>query len=73
MPEESGIRCYRDLCENESTKNIPVVIVTGVSYGFKSFERFLSTRKQVPPPAAFFEKPIDHDELLKKTKELLGI
>ena len=73
MPEESGLRCYRDLCSNEKTKDIPVIIVTGVSYGYKSFETFLASRKQVPPPAAFFEKPIEREELLQKTREILGI
>lgn len=72
MPEESGIRCYRDLCGDDATKHIPVIVVTGVSYGYKSFEKFISTRKQVPPPAAFFEKPIERELLLKKTRELLG-
>jgi len=72
MPEESGLRCYRDLCGDDDTKNIPVIIITGVSYGYKSFEKFISSRKQVPPPAAFFEKPVERQDLLKKTKQLLG-
>lgn len=73
MPEESGLRAYRDLQENPVTKGIPVIIVTGVSYGYKSFEKFLQTRRQVKPPAAFFEKPIDREELLSKVKEILGM
>lgn len=73
MPEESGLRTYRDLQETEATKDIPVVIVTGVSYGYKSFERFMQTRKQFKSPAGFFEKPIDRDELLAKVKGILGM
>ena len=68
MPEESGVRALRDLQNNEVTKNIPVIIVTGVSTDIK---RFIESRKQVHPPEGFFEKPIDRDELLKKVKELL--
>ena len=48
MPKESGVKMYRDLCDSESLAGIPVVILTGVS---GEFERFISTRKQVPPPA----------------------
>ena len=70
MPEESGVRALRDLQNNEVTKNIPVIIVTGVSTDIK---RFIESRKQVHPPEGFFEKPIDRDELLKKVKELLKI
>ncbi len=70
MPEESGVRALRDLQNNEVTKNIPVIMITGVSSDIK---RFIETRKQVHPPEGFFEKPINRDELLKKVKELLNL
>ncbi len=69
MPEESGVRMYRNLNDSEELNHIPIVIITGVS---KMFERFLETRKQVDPPEAYFEKPIDRDKLLEKVKELLA-
>ena len=69
MPKESGVRMYRDLCESESLSGIPVIILTGVS---AEFERFISTRKQVPPPSAYFEKPVKDDVLLGKVSELIG-
>jgi DNA-binding response OmpR family regulator len=68
MPEESGVRALRDLQTNAVTKNIPVIIVTGVSSDFK---KFIETRKQVHAPEGYFEKPIDRDKLLQKVKELL--
>ena len=68
MPEESGVRTLRDLQTNEVTKNTPVIIVTGVSADIK---KFIESRKQVHPPAGFFEKPIDRDKLLEKVKELI--
>jgi DNA-binding response OmpR family regulator len=68
MPEESGVRMFRDLQEAETTAGIPVVIVTGVSHDFK---RFLETRKHVRPPAGYFEKPVDLNELVAKIRELL--
>lgn len=70
MPEESGVRAFRDLQEHKATGAIPVVIVTGIASDFK---RFLETRKQVKPPAAYFEKPIDRDALLTKVKQILGM
>jgi CheY-like chemotaxis protein len=75
MPEQSGIRFYRDLKENPETSGIPVVVVTAVTgYGGdpEPFERFLSTRKQVPPPEAFLSKPIDRDEFIRVISELIG-
>lgn len=69
MPEESGVKMFRELQADESTAGIPVVMITGVSHDFK---RFIETRKQVHPPAAYFEKPVDRDELLTKVNELLS-
>jgi CheY-like chemotaxis protein len=68
MPEESGVKALRDLQNNESTKNTPIIMVTGVSIDMK---RFIETRKQVHPPEGYFEKPVDRSELLKKVQELV--
>ncbi|TKJ36579.1 response regulator [candidate division LCP-89 bacterium B3_LCP] len=68
MPEESGVRMFRNLQDDEKLRNIPVVIITGIS---SEFEHFIKTRKQVDPPTAYFEKPIDRSELLGKIKEIL--
>lgn len=68
MPEESGVRMYRNLQENPTTAQIPVIIVTGIS---GSFKHFIETRKSVRPPVAYFEKPIDREALLRRVKEIL--
>ena len=68
MPERSGVRLYRDIKESEAWKHVPVVIVTGVT---KDFERFIKTRRQVPPPEGYLSKPIDQTELLAKVAELI--
>ena len=69
MPEESGVRMFREVQADEATAAIPVVIITGVSHEFK---RFIETRRQVHPPDAYFEKPIDREELLAKVNEILS-
>jgi len=69
MPEESGVRMFRDLQNDPATSGIPVVIITGISHDFK---RFIETRKQVRPPAGYFDKPPDREQLLAKIHELLG-
>jgi two-component system phosphate regulon response regulator PhoB len=68
MPEKSGVRFYRDVREDDALKSIPVVMVTGVT---KDFERFISTRKQVPPPDGYISKPIDEKKLLDTITKLL--
>jgi DNA-binding response OmpR family regulator len=69
MPEQSGVRLFRDLQENPATSAIPVVIITGISQDFK---RFIETRRQVHPPAAYFQKPVDRDALLARINQLLA-
>lgn len=69
MPEESGVRAFRNIQEDPETKDIPIIIVTGVTSEFK---HFIHTRKVVKPPAAYMEKPIDTSELLVKINEILG-
>ena len=75
MPKKSGIKFYRDMKEDDQLKNIPIIVVTGVTgYGNdpEEFKKFISTRRQVPPPEGFMSKPIDRDELLKMIEEQLS-
>jgi DNA-binding response OmpR family regulator len=70
MPEESGVKAFRNIQETEETKDIPVIIITGIS---KDFKKFIHTRKHVQPPIAYMEKPIDTSELLAKINEILKL
>ena len=75
MPEESGVRCYRNIKENPELSSIPVVIVTAVTgYGGdpEPYKKFISTRKQVPPPEGYLSKPIDKQEFLDTIAEALS-
>ncbi len=74
MPKKSGVGFYRAVREDEDLKSIPVVIVTGVT-GWagdpNEFKKFISTRKQVPPPDGFVAKPFDEEAFLKTVGDLL--
>ena len=75
MPEKSGVRFYRELKAAPELAAIPVVVVSAVTgYGGKpeDFQKFMSTRKHLPPPDGFVPKPIDRDELLKVIKDRLS-
>jgi CheY-like chemotaxis protein len=74
IPQKSGIRFYRDLKEDPQLAGIPVIVVTAVTgYGADpdEFRKFISTRKQVPPPEGFIAKPVDREELLNLIKNVL--
>jgi response regulator RpfG family c-di-GMP phosphodiesterase len=67
MPHTSGVRFYRWLKESPEMRDIPVIIVTGISDDFK---RFISTRREVPPPEGYLSKPIEEESLLMLVRAL---
>ncbi len=69
MPNKSGVRFYRDMKESDEWKGIPIIIVTGIS---SDFEKFISTRRQVPPPEGYLSKPIDKEQMLALIKQYIG-
>jgi len=69
MPEKSGVSVYRKLKEDDQLKDVPVIIITGVS---DEFQKFISTRRQVPPPDGYISKPVDADAFLKMVGDLIG-
>lgn len=69
MPEKSGVAVYRKVKEDSRWKNIPIMIITGIS---DEFEKFISSRRQVPPPEAYISKPVEPDDLVRKVRKILG-
>jgi twitching motility two-component system response regulator PilH len=68
LPRETGVRMYRNLHDDPETTSIPVVIITGIPHEFK---RFIETRRRVPPPAGYFDKPVKPEELVAKIEQIL--
>ena len=69
MPEKSGVAVYRKLKEDDRYKSVPVIIITGVS---DDFQKFISTRRQVPPPEGYISKPVDADDFIKMVRKYIG-
>ena len=60
---------YRALKEDDRLKKIPVIIITGIS---DDFRKFISTRRQVPPPDGYPRKPFVVEEVLETVRRILG-
>jgi len=75
MPEKSGVRFYREIRNEPRFCKIPIVVVTGVT-GLggnpEEFHKFLSTRRDIPPPDGFVPKPVDREKLLATISKLLA-
>ena len=62
MPDQSGVRTYRQLKTDETLKAIPVFIITGFSDKMRTYLKKLAG---FPFPEAFINKPVNPDELRK--------
>jgi len=73
MPEKSGISIYTALKKDRSLREIPVLIISGVSqqgeFDFRSYVSDVS----VPPPEGYLEKPIAIDQYLKFIRDLTAL
>lgn len=75
MPKESGIKMYRDIQNDPALQPVPVIIVSGLAkktflHSQKVLDKFKG--QEVPPPAAYIEKPPEPEELLIEVKRLVG-
>jgi len=71
MPGKGGIAMYRDLRKDEETKDIPVIIITGVARGQRFEESMMRKDPHIPSPDGYIEKPMKPEGLLKLVGELL--
>ena len=72
MPAKGGIGMYQELKRDEATRNIPVVIVTGVTRGTDFDDQMVRQSHDVPPPDGYIEKPMNPDAVIKLVNDLLS-
>ena len=68
MPRKGGVQFYRELRSDAEYREIPVVVITGITMDDKDMENFVRAFLEVehlPMPDAYLEKPVDNDELLR--------
>jgi len=74
MPNQTGIKMFRELRKDEALGSIPVVMVTGFAkddvpqMDFKSW----INKRSIKPPEAYIEKPVDKDVLLSAIRKAIG-
>ncbi len=75
MPKQSGIKLYRELKTDDSLKDVPVVVLSGIAKRtFLRSQEALTEfgENNVPEPNAYIEKPVDPDELAEQVKKFLA-
>jgi CheY-like chemotaxis protein len=66
MPEKSGLHFYREMKSHDAFRQIPVIVITGVTRGdpdTKNFVRSFLEVDHLPPPDAYIEKPFADQDL----------
>jgi two-component system, OmpR family, phosphate regulon response regulator PhoB len=74
MPGEGGPQTYRRLKSDQELAHIPVIMLSGVKKD--SFFHYLKMLNAgggggIPLPAAYFEKPVKHEDLIKAIRSIL--
>lgn len=73
MPKKDGFATFYELKQNEQSKDIPVIMLTGIGtkigmkFSKEDMGAFMNTE-----PDAYVEKPINPDELLKTVDRVLA-
>jgi CheY-like chemotaxis protein len=62
MPEQWGPRFYRQMTKNKALKDIPVIVISGLT----------GSQYSLPKAAAHLNKPFEQEQLLKLVGELIG-
>lgn len=74
MPRESGISMYRDVKNDPTLKDIPVIMLSALSKKtFFHSQKVLNEYKgeTIPEPEAYIEKPPEPEELLAAINRIL--
>lgn len=74
MPKQSGIKMFRELKSNDSLKNIPVIILSGISE--RIFLRSTVILREfgdnnIPEPEAYIEKPVEPEDLAEMVSKCI--
>lgn len=75
MPRQSGIKMYRELKTDDTLKNIPVILLSGIARRtFLRSQEALTEfgSENVPEPEAYLEKPVEPEELAEMINKVIG-
>ncbi|NIQ77682.1 MAG: response regulator [Anaerolineae bacterium] len=75
MPRKTGIHFFREMRPQPSLRDVPVVVVTGLTVDDRDMETFIHSFLDVehlPIPDAYLEKPVEADQLLLVVGDAIG-
>ncbi len=76
MPRQSGVHFYRALKKDPELRDVPVVVVTGLTHEDQDMANLIHSLlepENVPHPEAYLEKPVEEAQFLKTIQETLKV
>jgi len=74
MPGKNGFEVFQELKKDDSTRDIPVIMMTGVGQEVQVHFTAEEVGKMLgTAPDAYLEKPVEPDEFIATAKKLLGL
>jgi len=70
MPGQTGISLYASLVEHEELREVPIMILSGLT-NREELPEMLRQANGLPEPAAFIEKPVEIEQFLRTVRRLL--
>jgi two-component system phosphate regulon response regulator PhoB len=76
MPKESGLKMFRELRSDQTTKQIPIIMVSAVSrktflHSIKELERYHGV--SLAEPQTYIEKPPEAEELINEISKFCPV
>ncbi|MEW6259484.1 MAG: response regulator [Thermodesulfobacteriota bacterium] len=74
MPDDEGMHLYRQLCADPELSRIPVILISAIDRDlFFSYHQFACSKSPhaLPQPRAYFEKPVEAEELISCIHSLI--
>lgn len=75
MPRKGGVRFFREIKSDPAYRDLPVIVVTGLTAGDRDMESFIHAFLDVehlPMPEAYLEKPVTQRQLLEALRGALA-
>jgi len=73
MPRKSGLLFYREMKTDRRLRDIPVIVITGLTPGDRDMETVIRSFLEVdhlPSPESYIEKPFEREWLVQTVKEI---
>ncbi len=64
MPNKTGLKLYRDLRQDQDLREIPIVLITGITAAGTKGRNLFAASSRLRPIEGYLEKPVSEEDLV---------